>query len=187
MCRGNGSRTCVPGKEQKVARGQSAVASFPRAKAASSPGGGRIFDGNEPAGLADSTATLAVLRRLARKQKPAGDYAAAVMRDAGWPEVYFAFNEEADARKFAAAVEAEPIESLAGWASQRAFEIDATTIRALEALLPPSGKPPDKKDPWKPFDAARGSLSGGTTSERESMPQRAVSCFNHVRGDRPSL
>jgi hypothetical protein len=112
---------------------------------------GAIFEANEPAGLADSTAALAVLRRLARKQDPAGDYAAAVMRDAGWPEVYFAFNEEADAQKFAAAVEAEPIERLAGWASRRAFEMDATRIRALEALLPPSRKPPDKKGPWEPL------------------------------------
>ena len=112
---------------------------------------GAIFEANEPAGLADFAAALAVLRRLARKQKPAGDYAAAVMRDAGWPEVYFAFNEEADARKFAAAVQAEPIKSYAGWASQRAFEMDATRIRALEALLPPSGKPPYKKGPWKPL------------------------------------
>ena len=108
---------------------------------------GAIFEANEPAGLADSTAALAVLRRLARKQKPAGDYAAAVMRDEGGPEVYFAFNEEADARKFAAAVQAEPMDSLAGWASRRTFEMDGTRIKALEALLPPSGKPRCKKGP----------------------------------------
>jgi hypothetical protein len=112
---------------------------------------GAILDANEPAGLADSKAALAVLRRLARKQEPGGDYAAAVMRDAGWPEIYFAFNEEADARKFAGAVQAEPIKSYAGWASERAFEMDATRIRALEALLPPSGKPPYKKGPLEPL------------------------------------
>ena len=34
---------------------------------------GAIFEADGPAGLGDSTAALAVLRRLARKQKPAGD------------------------------------------------------------------------------------------------------------------
>ena len=85
----------------------------------------------------DSTAALAVLRRLARKQKPAGDYAATVVREAGWPEVYFAFADEADAQKFAASVQAESLGSYPGWASQRAFEMDSARIRDLDAALPP--------------------------------------------------
>jgi hypothetical protein len=68
---------------------------------------GAIVQADGPAGLNDSTAALAVLRRLARKQKPAGDYAATVVREAGWPQVYFAFNDEPDAQQFAAAVGAE--------------------------------------------------------------------------------
>ena len=99
---------------------------------------GSIIQANGPAGLNDSTAALAVLRRLARKQKPAGDYAATVVREAGWPEVYFAFADEADAQKFAASVQAEPIGSYPGWASQRAFEMDSARIRELEAALPPA-------------------------------------------------
>jgi hypothetical protein len=98
---------------------------------------GAIVQADGPAGLNDSTAALAVLMRLARKQKPAADYAATVVRDSGWPEVYFAFHDEADAQKFAASVKAEPIARYPGWASQRAFEMDGAKLRELEASLPP--------------------------------------------------
>jgi hypothetical protein len=80
--------------------------------------------------------TLFVLRRLVSKQKPAGDYAATVARDGGHPEVYFAFDDEADAQKFAAAVQAETTARYLGWASQQAFEVDGAKLRALEASLP---------------------------------------------------
>jgi hypothetical protein len=97
---------------------------------------GAIVQANSPAGWNDSSAALAVLRRLVNKQKPAGDYAATVVREAGWPEAYFAFNDEADARKFAASVKAEVIGSCPGWASQRAFDVDGAKLRELEASLP---------------------------------------------------
>ena len=105
---------------------------------------GAIVQTDGPAGLNDSTAALAVLRRLARKQKPAGDYAATVVREAGWPQVYFAFNDEADAQKFAASVQAEVTGSYPGWASQRAFEMAGAKIRELQASLPPQKV---KRDP----------------------------------------
>jgi hypothetical protein len=73
------------------------------------------------AGAADGdelAATQYVLKRLVSKQKPAGDYAAAVVRDTGRPEVYFAFEDEADARKLAAAVKAKATGRYPGWASQ---------------------------------------------------------------------
>jgi hypothetical protein len=98
---------------------------------------GAIVQADGPAGLNDSTAALAVLRRLARNQKPAGDYATTVFREAGWPEVYFAFNDETDAQKFAASVQAEPIGIYPGWASQRAFEMGGVKLKALAASLPP--------------------------------------------------
>jgi hypothetical protein len=60
-----------------------------------------------------------------------------VVRESGWPEVYFAFNDEADAERFAASVQAEPIRSYPGWASQHAFEIDGAKLKELEASLPP--------------------------------------------------
>jgi hypothetical protein len=83
------------------------------------------------------TATLYVLMRVIRQQKPAGDYAATVVRDAGRPEIYLAFEDEGDARKFAAAVKPEAIGSHPGWASQRAFELDSARLAEIEASLPP--------------------------------------------------
>jgi len=78
-----------------------------------------------------------VLRHLVNEQKPAGDYAATLVRDAGRPEMHFAFKDEGDARKFAAAVKAEAIGSHLGWASQRAFELDSARLAEIEASLPP--------------------------------------------------
>jgi hypothetical protein len=79
-------------------------------------------------------------------------------------EVYLAFDDEADARKFAAAVEADVIGSHPGWASQRAFELDSAKLRELEASLPaPKSEkrraPPDgspfgrrlRRGPWTPI------------------------------------
>jgi hypothetical protein len=103
---------------------------------------GAIVQANGPASLNDSTVALAVLRRLARKQKPIGDYAATVVKEAGWPEVYFAFADEADAQKLGASVRAEPIASYPGWAGQRAFAMDSAMIRELEAALPPARMQP---------------------------------------------
>jgi hypothetical protein len=63
-------------------------------------------------------------------------YAATVARDGGRPEAYFAFDDEADARKFAAVLEADIAARYPDWASQRAFEMDGAKLRALEASLP---------------------------------------------------
>jgi hypothetical protein len=81
-------------------------------------------------------ATLNLLKRLVRQQTLAGDYAATVARDAGRLEMYFAFDDEAEARKFAATLEAGPTGSYLGWASQRAFELDGAKLANLEASLP---------------------------------------------------
>jgi hypothetical protein len=48
-----------------------------------------------------------VLQRFVRRQKPSIDYATTVVREAGRPEIYLAFDDEDDARKVAAAVKAE--------------------------------------------------------------------------------
>ena len=77
-----------------------------------------------------------LLNRLARHQKLGGVYAATVVRDTGRPEVYFAFVEEADARKFGDAVQAETTDRYSGWASQRAFELDSAKLAELDASLP---------------------------------------------------
>jgi hypothetical protein len=97
----------------------------------------------------DLRATQVLLQRLVRKLKPASDYSTTIVRDAGHPEVYFAFDDEADARKFAATVEAGPTGSYLGSASQRAFDLVGAKFRALESSLPSPWRdrrrdPPDK-------------------------------------------
>ena len=90
----------------------------------------------EPGGGEELRGVQSVLKRLVTNQKPAGDYAATMVRDGGRPEIYLAFEDEGDARKFAAAVKAEATVSYPGWASQRAFELDGAKLAELEASLP---------------------------------------------------
>jgi hypothetical protein len=97
---------------------------------------GAIVQPDGPSGEGDLTAAHAVLRRLVTKQEPAADYAATLVRDTGRPEVHFAFRDEGDARKFAAAVKARSIGSHPGWASQRSFQLDGAKVTALAASLP---------------------------------------------------
>jgi hypothetical protein len=92
---------------------------------------------NAPMDGDELTEAQVVLRRLVNEQKPAGDYAVTLVRDVGRPEMYFAFKDEGDARKFAAAVKAEAIGSHPDWASQRAFELDSARLAEIEASLPP--------------------------------------------------
>jgi hypothetical protein len=59
------------------------------------------------AGGDELTGAQSVLLRLVRTHKLVGDHAATVVRDAGRPEVYFAFEDESAAREFAAVVKAK--------------------------------------------------------------------------------
>jgi hypothetical protein len=89
-----------------------------------------------PAGGDELTAAQSVLLRLVRKQKPAGDYASTVVRDAGRQEIYLAFEDGGDAKEFAAATNAKATGSYPGWASQRAVRLDGAKVTALAASLP---------------------------------------------------
>ena len=84
----------------------------------------------------DLKATQVLLQRLVRKLKPAGDYSTTIVRDTGHPEVYFAFEDEADARKLAVFVKAKRTDSHPGWATQRAFQLDGAMVATLAASLP---------------------------------------------------
>jgi hypothetical protein len=91
-----------------------------------------------------------LLLRLVRSQKPAGDFASTVVRDAGSPQMYFAFENEADARTFAAVVAAQATTSFPGWASAHAFPVQEEVLAALEPMLPlPRIRPrlPDQEGP----------------------------------------
>jgi hypothetical protein len=46
---------------------------------------GALVQADGPAGGDELTAALSVLKRFVRKQEPAGDYAATVVRDGGHP------------------------------------------------------------------------------------------------------
>jgi hypothetical protein len=81
------------------------------------------------------SAAQSVLLRLVRKQKPAGNYASTMVRDAGRPEIYLAFEDEGAAREFAAVVKAKATGSYPGWASQRAFQLDGAKVTTLAASL----------------------------------------------------
>ena len=93
-------------------------------------------------GSPDLKIAQADLGRFIKKLAPAGDYATAIVREAGRPEVYLAFAEEDDARKLADALQATATRRYAGWASQRAFHLDGRTLSAMK-----SGAPPRKKEP----------------------------------------
>jgi hypothetical protein len=84
---------------------------------------GVVAQAEGPVGGDELNAVQKLLNRLVRQQKLGGDYAAIVVRDTGRPEVYFAFVEEADARKFGDTVQAEATDRYLGWASQRAFDL----------------------------------------------------------------
>jgi hypothetical protein len=112
---------------------------------------GTVAQADGPVGSDELKGVQVVLKRLVISQKPAGDYAATVVRDAGHPEVHFAFEDQADARQFAASVKAEATGSYPGWASQRAFQLDGAKLTALAASLPPPRirpkKPPSDESP----------------------------------------
>jgi hypothetical protein len=125
---------------------------------------GALVQADGPVGGDELTAIQSVLTRLVRKHVPAGNYAATVVRDTGRPEVYFAFDDETDARTFTAAVKAEAIESHSGWASRWVFEVDSARLAELEASLPPPRTSPRRgkmdqsplarrvrRGPWTPI------------------------------------
>jgi hypothetical protein len=105
---------------------------------------GTIAEPDAPIGGDALAEAQAVLRRLVNEQKPAGDYAATLVRDTGRPEIDLAFEDEGDARKFASAVKAKATGSYPGWASQRAFQLDGAKLTALAASLPPPRIRPTK-------------------------------------------
>ena len=91
-------------------------------------------------GSPDLKAAQAALDRFVRKLTPAGDYATAIVREAGLPEVHLAFANEADARALADSMQARSSHRHAGWASERAFELDTEAMTAMTSGLPPLRK-----------------------------------------------
>ena len=90
----------------------------------------------EMVGSPDLKSAKAVLERLVKTLAPTGDYATSIVRETGEPEVHLAFENEPDARKLADSVRAAMTDRYPGWASQRAFELDAAAVDALASGLP---------------------------------------------------
>jgi len=76
------------------------------------------------------------LERLVGKLEPAGKYATTIVTDGGSSEVHFAFEHEGDARRLAAAVNAEATVAYPGWATQQAFLLRDVAVAAPLASFP---------------------------------------------------
>jgi len=78
--------------------------------------------------------------------KPSGDYAVGVVRETGRPQLYCAFQDQADAQGFAAFVGARPSSDAGPWASQHVFTLDHRTLTALDRTIEgrrrPAGQAP---------------------------------------------
>ncbi|HTB35798.1 MAG TPA: hypothetical protein VK777_01890 [Reyranella sp.] len=98
----------------------------------------------EMVGSPDLKSAKAVLERLVKTLAPTGDYATSIVRETGEPEVHLAFENEPDARKLADSVRAAMTDRYPGWASQRAFELDAAAVDALASGLPLLRRRPPK-------------------------------------------
>lgn len=71
-----------------------------------------------------------LLSRLAK-----GDYALNVNRQGETPEIHCAFERDSDVEVIAYGVAAQPIDSGAGWASQRAFRMDQAAFNMIKDAL----------------------------------------------------
>jgi hypothetical protein len=91
---------------------------------------------DQPLSDSDLKRAQAGLERLVRKLEPTGMYATTIVRDVGRPEVLFAFEFKGDARKLAAAVNAEATVGYSGWATQQTFLLDDVMTAALLASAP---------------------------------------------------
>jgi hypothetical protein len=129
---------------------------------------GVLAETEAPVGGDELNAVRNLLNRLVRQQKLGGDYAATVVRDTGRPEVYFAFGEEADAKKFGDGVQAQTTDSYSGWASHRAFDLPSTKLATLEASLPPPRERQRKEDaPMLARRVRRGPMSPNKSSDKD--------------------
>jgi hypothetical protein len=74
----------------------------------------------------------AKLGAVIERQKPGTDYAVGVLRTSGTPKVACAFADEAAAIAVAQIVHAKPVEHDEGWASERCFTLDMSTLADID-------------------------------------------------------
>ena len=90
----------------------------------------------ELVGSPDLKTAKTILERLVKTLGPTGDYATSIVRETGQPEVHLAFENESDALKLADSVRAATTDRYHGWATQRAFALDAAGLGLLVSGLP---------------------------------------------------
>ena len=72
--------------------------------------------------------------------KPRGDYAVGVVRETGRPQLYCAFQDQAEAQSFALFVGARPSPDNSAWASRHVFALDQRTLTALDRSVEERGR-----------------------------------------------
>jgi hypothetical protein len=99
---------------------------------------------DQPVGDSDLMRAQTGLEHLVRKLEPTGKYATTIVRDVSSSGVHLAFELEGDARRFAAAVNAEVTERYPGWTTQQSFLLSDVTETALSPArpLPITKQPP---------------------------------------------
>ena len=107
-------------------------------------------DGDHEVGSPDLKTVQLILRSLIRIQGPAGDYATTMVRDAGQPALHLAFDEADDARRVASVLQAEEGAGSGPWATRWTARVDAATLDALAASLPPRRRRTTAEGPRTP-------------------------------------
>jgi hypothetical protein len=89
---------------------------------------------DQPATDSDLNKAYVGLERLVRELETTGTYAMMIVRNARGSGVHLAFEVEGEARRFAAAVNAELTEGYPGWTTQQSFPLIGETERVLAPL-----------------------------------------------------
>jgi hypothetical protein len=103
-------------------------------------------DAHLVAGLPPKSRADENLRTQARKVlravefgKPRGDYAVGVVRETGRPQLFCAFEDQADAQAFVDFVGARPTQDYSAWASQYVFDLNHAKLIQLDRSI--EGRP----------------------------------------------
>jgi len=97
----------------------------------------------DPDSQSDARTELELLKRLLRKLKVEGDYAATIARTPQGAEICCAFVRSSDADRLAAFGDARPSAIGAAWATARRFILDASARqRITEVAGPPQARRP---------------------------------------------
>jgi hypothetical protein len=101
---------------------------------------------DQPATDSDLNKAYVGLERLVRELETTGTYAMMIVRNVRGSGVHLAFEVEGEARRFAAAVNAELTEGYPGWTTQQSFPLIGETERVLAPSLaqPATKRPPNK-------------------------------------------